>query len=204
MSFLPDAVEALIEELTRLPGIGRKTAQRLAFHLLKSRAEAPRRLAEVLEVVARDVTFCPRCGNLAERGELCRICANPRRTESIICVVETPTDLIAIERAGGFTGRYHVLGGSLNPLEGVGPEDLTIEQLLGRVDEGGVEEVILANNATLDGDTTALYLSRLLTPRGVRITRLARGIPMGSDLEFADEHTISRALEARTEFTSRP
>jgi recombination protein RecR len=202
MDYLPESVEALIEELTRLPGIGRKTAQRLAFHLLKSKGEAPRRLAQVLEVVARDVTFCPRCGNLAELGELCRICSNPRRSESIVCVVETPTDLIAIERAGGFTGRYHVLGGSINPLEGITPEDLTIDGLLVRVDGGDVEEVILANNATLDGDTTALYLSRLLGPKGVRVTRLARGIPMGSGLEFADEHTISRAMQARTEITS--
>jgi len=202
MDYLPESVEALIEELTQLPGIGRKTAQRLAFHLLKSKADSPRRLAQVLEVVARDVTFCPRCGHLSEHGELCRICSNPRRSESVICVVETPTDLIAIERAGGFSGRYHVLGGSINPLEGISPEDLTIDGLLGRVDEGGVEEVILANNATLDGDTTALYLSRLLGPKGVRITRLARGIPMGSDLEFADEHTISRAIQARTEITS--
>ncbi len=202
MDYLPESVEALIQELTRLPGIGRKTAQRLAFHLLKSKGEAPRRLAQVLEVVVSVVTFCPRCGNLAERGELCRICSNPRRTEAVVCVVETPTDLIAIERAGGFTGRYHVLGGSIDPLEGIAPEDLTINGLLNRVDEGGVEEVILANNATLDGDTTALYLSRLLVPKGVRVTRLARGIPMGSDLEFADEHTISRAMQARTEFTS--
>lgn len=200
MNSLPDAVEALIEELTRLPGIGRKTAQRLAFHLLKYRADAPRRLAEVLESVARDVTFCPRCHNLAEGGELCKICANPRRSPSVICVVETPTDVLAIERTGAYTGGYHVLGGSINLLEGVGPEDLSVDALLARIDEEKVEELILANNATLDGDTTALYLARLVQPKGIKVTRLARGIPMGGDLEFADEHTISRALQARTEF----
>jgi recombination protein RecR len=202
MSYFPDTVEALIEELTRLPGIGRKTAQRLAFHLLKTRGQAPLRLAQVLEMVARDVTFCPRCGHLAERGELCRFCADPRRSESIICVVETPTDLIAIERSGGYTGRYHVLGGSINPLEGISPEDLTIDGLLTRIDEGGVDEIILANNATLDGDTTALYLARMVEQKGVKVTRLARGLPMGSDLEYADEHTISRAMQARTEFAT--
>lgn len=200
MSALPDAVEALIEELTRLPGIGRKTAQRLAFHLLKSRGDAPGRLAQVLESVANDVTFCPRCNNLSEHGELCKICSNPRRRESMVCVVETPTDVLAVERTGMFDGSYHVLGGAINPLEGVGPEDLSIDALIARIDEGGVEELILANNATLDGDTTALYIARIVQSRDVKVTRLARGIPMGGDLEFADEHTISRALQARTEF----
>lgn len=200
MSSLPDAIEALIEELTRLPGIGRKTAQRLVFHLLKYREEAPARLAQVLENVAREVTFCPRCSNLAEGGRLCKICENPRRSGSVVCVVETPTDVLAIERTGVFNGTYHVLGGSINPLEGVGPEDLSIDALMARIDEEGVEELILANNATLDGDTTALYLARLVRPKDVKVTRLARGIPMGGDLEFSDEHTISRALQARTEF----
>lgn len=200
MSSLPDAIETLIEELTRLPGIGRKTAQRLTFHLLRNRGEAPRRLAQVLEAVAREVTFCPRCSNLAEGGRLCKICDDPRRSETIICVVETPTDLLAIERTGVFDGSYHVLGGSINPLEGVGPEDLSIEALLSRIAEGDVEELILANNATLDGDTTALYLSHLVQSEGVKVTRLARGIPMGGDLEYSDEHTISRAIKARTEF----
>lgn len=200
MSALPDAVEALIEELTRLPGIGRKTAQRLAFHLLKSRGDAPGRLAQVLESVASNVTFCPRCNNLSEHGELCKICSNPRRRESMVCVVETPTDVLAVERTGTFDGSYHVLGGAINPLEGVGPEDLSIDALIARIDEGGVEELILANNATLDGDTTALYIARIVKSRDVKVTRLARGIPMGGDLEFADEHTISRALQARTEF----
>lgn len=202
MNYLPDALEALIGELTRLPGIGRKTAQRLVFHLLRAPDEAPRRLAEALERVARDVTFCPRCFNLAERGDLCRICADPRRRETVICVVETPTDLIAIERAGGFDGRYHVLGGAIDPLEGIGPEDLHIDALITRLREGGVEELILASNATLDGDTTALYLARIVQPMGIAVSRLARGLPMGGDLEFADEHTISRALQARTRFES--
>lgn len=202
MSYLPDALETLIGELTRLPGIGRKTAQRLVFHLLRAPGEAPRQLAEALERVARDVTFCPRCFNLAEQGALCKICADPRRREAVICVVETPTDLIAIERAGGFDGRYHVLGGAINPLEGVGPEDLHIDDLISRLQEGGVEELILASNATLDGDTTALYLARIVQPLGIAVTRLARGLPMGGDLEFADEHTISRALQARTRFES--
>lgn len=200
MSSLPDSVEVLIEELTRLPGIGRKTAQRLVFHLLKSKGEAPRRLAQVLEKVAENITFCPRCNNLSEGGDLCKICSDMRRSESLLCVVETPTDVLAVERTGTFPGRYHVLGGAINPLEGVGPEDLSIDSLLARIDEGEVEELILANNATLDGDTTALYLARLVQPRGVKVTRLARGIPMGGDLEFSDEHTISRALQARTEF----
>jgi recombination protein RecR len=200
MSSLPDAVEALITELTRLPGIGRKTAQRLAFHLLRSRSEAPRRLAEVLERVARDVTFCPRCNNLAERGELCTICAAPRRNGEVVCVVETPTDVLAIERTGHFTGTYHVLGGSINPLEGVGPEDLSLDALFARITGGGITELILANSATLEGDTTALFIARQVKDQGVRVTRLARGIPMGGDLEFADEHTISRAIQARTDF----
>jgi recombination protein RecR len=200
VNYLPEAVESLIEELMRLPGIGRKTAQRLAFHLLRAPGEAPRRLAEALDRVARDVTWCPRCFHLAERGELCRICADPRRSERVICVVETPTDLIAIERAGGFTGRYHVLGGSIDPLEGIGPEDLTIDALMARLEEGGVEEVILASNATLDGDTTALYLARLIRPKGIAVSRPARGLPVGGDLEFADESTIARAMQGRTPF----
>ncbi len=200
MNYLPECVETLIQELMRLPGIGRKTAQRLAFHLLRAPGEAPRRLAGALDRVVSDVTWCPRCFNLAERGELCGICADPRRSEAVICVVETPTDLIAIERAGGFQGRYHVLGGSIDPLEGVGPEDLTIDALMARLDEGGVEEVILASNATLDGDTTALYLARFIRPKGIAVSRPARGLPMGGDLEFADEHTISRAMQGRTRF----
>lgn len=200
MSSLPDAVEALITELTRLPGIGRKTAQRLAFHLLKSRSEAPRRLAEVLERVASDVTFCPRCNNLSERGKLCTICSAPRRNEAIVCVVETPTDVLAIERTGRFDGSYHVLGGSINPLEGVGPEDLALDALFARINDGGIRELILANSATLEGDTTALFIARQVRGRDVKITRLARGIPMGGDLEFADEHTISQAIQARTDF----
>ncbi len=200
MSSLPDAVEALISELTRLPGIGRKTAQRLAFHLLKSRSEAPRRLAEVLERVARDVTFCPRCNNLSEQGDLCTICSAPRRSSEVVCVVETPTDVLAIERTGRFSGTYHVLGGSINPLEGVGPEDLALDALFARVSEGGVIELILANGATLEGDTTALFIARQVKDQDIKVTRLARGIPMGGDLEFADEHTISRAIQARTDF----
>jgi len=198
MSVLPDPVEALIEEFTRLPGVGRKTAQRLVFHLLKAGEGATGRLADVLEQVEREVGFCPRCRNLSEKGKLCKICADPRRSEKVLCVVETPTDVLAIERSGGFGGRYHVLGGSINPLEGIGPEDLSIEELLDRIREGEVEELILANNPTLDGDTTSLYIARLVKPHGVQVSRLARGIPMGGDLEFADEHTISRALEART------
>jgi len=197
MNALPESVEALIAEFTRLPGIGRKTAQRLAFHLLKSRGDAPRRLAGVLERVAADVTFCPRCNNLAERGELCGICADPRRDGSSICVVETPPDVLAIERTGTFTGTYHVLGGAINPLEGTGPEDLALDSLLARLQDGDVTELILAVAATLDGDTTALYIARLVQSLGVRVSRLARGIPMGGDLEYADEHTISRAIQAR-------
>lgn len=199
MNALPEPVEALVEELTRLPGIGRKTAQRLAFHLLKSGPASSERLAGVLEAVAHDIGFCPRCRNLSRKDELCGVCADPRRDTAILCVVETPADVLAIERAGGYAGGYHVLGGSINPLEGIGPEDLSIDALLGRVDTSGAQEVILANNATLDGDTTALYLARLLKARGVRVSRLARGLPMGGDLEYADEHTISRAMQARTE-----
>jgi recombination protein RecR len=195
---LPEAVEALIEELTRLPGIGRKTAQRLAFHLLRPPRTAPLRLAEVLEQVVRDIDRCPRCGNLAPRDSLCGICTHPGRSSEVICVVETAADVLSIERSGGFTGRYHVLGGTLNPLEGIGPEDLSIEQLMARIQQEGVQEIILANNPTLEGDTTALYLARLVKPYGVRTSRLARGLPMGGDLEYADEHTISRALQART------
>ena len=189
-------VQDLIEEFGRLPGIGPKSAQRLAFHLLHIPAEDARRLARSI-VEARDrIAWCTRCFNLAE-GDLCRICSDARRETSLLCVVEDPRDVVAIEKTGEFRGRYHVLQGAISPLEGVGPEQLRIRELLARVGPEGIEEVILATNPNIEGEATALYLVRILKPLGVRVTRLASGLPVGGDLEYADEVTLGRALEGR-------
>jgi recombination protein RecR len=194
------AIDDLATELSRLPGIGRKTALRLTYHLLRQPAEQTRRLAAALVTLGERVRPCPRCFNLTE-DELCAICRDPRRDATTICVVEQASDISAIERSGEFRGVYHVLGGRLSPLDGVGPDDLTIEALLGRmdaaVDTPSVREVILATNPSLEGEATALYVQGQLMPRGVSVSRIARGLPVGGDLEYADGVTIAQALAAR-------
>jgi recombination protein RecR len=191
-----DAVEQLIEELSRLPGIGRKTASRLTFYLLKQPRDSAYRLSEAIQRVKDRIVFCETCGNIAE-GPQCAFCRDPRRDDSMVCVVEEPSDIHVIEKSGTFRGRYHVLHGRLSPLDGVGPEGLTVERLLDRVREGTVREVILATNPDVEGEATALYVRRALEPSGVRVTRIARGVPMGGSLEFMDELTVGEALTAR-------
>ena len=195
------AIEELEAELAKLPGIGRKTAQRLTFHLLKEPPEVAGRLAEAIRRVRADVQACGSCGNLSDTDP-CGICADPRRDATLLCVVEEPGDLTAIERAGQFRGRYHVLGGRLSPLEGVGPEALQIDRLLARVSNGaGVREVIVATNPSMEGEVTATYLQQVLRASGVKVTRIARGLPVGGDLEYADGVTIAQALQARREMS---
>jgi recombination protein RecR len=190
------AVQDLIDELGQLPGIGPKSAQRIAFHLLAADQVDVRRLAAALIEVKDKVRFCRVCGNVAEE-ELCRICADPRRDESVICVVEEPKDVVAVERTREFRGRYHVLGGAISPIDGIGPDDLRIRELLHRLADGVVQEVILATDPNLEGEATATYLSRLMQPMGVRVSRLASGLPVGGDLEYADEVTLGRAFSGR-------
>jgi recombination protein RecR len=191
------ALRALIDELGRLPGIGPKSAQRLAFHLLKVSEEDASRLAEAIVTVKRETAVCHRCFNVAVRGELCEICDDERRDPRVVCVVEDPRDIAAVERTRQFKGRYHVLGGALNPLEGVGPEQLRIDELGARIAGEGIKEVILCTNPNLEGEATAMYLARVLQPLGVALSRLASGLPVGGDLEYADELTLGRALEGR-------
>jgi recombination protein RecR len=193
------AVQDLIDELGRLPGVGPKSAQRIAFHLLASDPADVRRLTDALTQVKEKVRFCEICGNVAEDVQ-CKICRDPRRNPSVICVVEEPKDVVAIERTREFRGRYHVLGGAINPIENVGPDDLRIKELLTRLADGTVTEVILATDPNVEGEATATYLARLLTPMGVRVTRLASGLPVGGDLEYADEVTLGRAFEGRRVF----
>ena len=193
------AIARLMQEFGRLPGIGPKTAERLTHYLLGVGRGQATALAEALTAVAEQVHPCRQCFNLTE-GELCRLCADPRRDASLICVVEQPRDLAALERAGTFRGLYHVLHGRLAPLDNIGPDQLTLDALLRRVQRGGVQEVIMATNPTLEGDGTALYVSNLLAPTGVRITRLARGLPSGSVLEFANNQMLADALEGRRTF----
>ena len=195
---LPDPLIRLIEELQRLPGIGPKSAQRLAFHLLKTPREHTDRLVEAVRDVKERVTYCSVCNNITDTDP-CAFCSGGRDVRQI-CVVEEPQNVTVVEKTREFKGAYHVLMGALSPLQGVGPDDLKIKGLLDRVGAGGVEEVILATNPTVEGEATALYLSRLLKPLGVRVTRIAMGIPVGSDLEYADEVTMTRALEGRREF----
>jgi recombination protein RecR len=190
-------LRALIDELGRLPGVGPKSAQRIAFHLLKVPDEDARRLAEAIVVVKDRTTLCEQCFNVAEGGQLCAVCGDERRDASVVCVVEDPRDIVAVERTQRFTGRYHVLGGSLNPLEGVGPEQLRFDELLARIEEEGITEVIICTNPNLEGETTAMYLARRLRPLGLQVTRLASGLPVGGDLEYADELTLGRALDGR-------
>ncbi len=192
-------LRALIDELGRLPGVGPKSAQRMAFHLLKVPDEDARRLAEAIVAVKERTTLCTRCFNVAEGGELCDVCDDDRRDPTTVCVVEDPRDIVAVERTQQFAGRYHVLQGALNPLEGVGPEQLRVKELLARIETEGVGEVILCTNPNLEGEATAMYLARLLTPLGILVTRIASGLPVGGDLEYADELTLGRALEGRRE-----
>lgn len=190
------AIDDLVAELSRLPTIGRKSALRLTYHLLKQPAEQAQRLALALTTLAEKVRPCARCFNLTEQ-ELCAICADPRRDASLICVVEEASDIGAIERSDEYRGTYHVLGGRLAPLDGVGPDDLTVGPLVARVAAGGVREVILATNAKLEGEATALYLQQQLASTGVAISRIARGLPVGGDLEYADGVTIAQSISAR-------
>jgi recombination protein RecR len=189
-------VQSLIDELGRLPGIGPKSAQRIAFHLLKVSSEDANRLAHAIRDAKEKVRFCERCFNVAE-GPLCPICADDRRDGSVICVVEESRDIVAIERTGEFRGRYHVLLGAMSPLEGIGPEQLKIRELLNRLGPEGVEEVIVCTNPNTEGEVTAMYLARMLKPLGLKVTRIASGLPVGGDLEYADELTLGRALEGR-------
>ena len=192
------AIDELATELSKLPGIGRKTALRLTYHLLKQPADQSRRLADALLTLAERIRPCERCFNLTEEP-VCGICRDPRRDPAIICAVEEASDIGAIERAGEFRGLYHVLGGRLSPLDGIGPEDLTIPQLVRRIEQGAVREVIIATNPSLEGEATALYVQRQLSPFRVSVSRIARGIPVGGDLEYADGVTIAQALSARRE-----
>ena len=189
-------VQALIDELGRLPGVGPKSAQRIAFHLLKAAPEDANRLARVIMEAKERVTWCRRCFNISE-GEICAYCSDDRRDPTLLCVVEEPRDIVAVERTHEFGGRYHVLQGAISPIEGVGPDQLRIKELLGRLDGEGVTEVILATNPNIEGEATAMYLARLLKPLGIKITRLASGLPVGGDLEYADEVTLGRAFEGR-------
>jgi len=191
-------LELLIEELVKLPSIGHKSAQRLALHLLRAPREDALRLAEAIRLLRERVGFCRVCGNFSE-DDPCRLCADPRRDPTVVCVVEQPGDVLAFERTGQFGGRYHVLGGALSPLDGTSPDDLRIRELLERLRPGEIKEVILATNPNVAGEATALYLARVLGPLGVRVTRIARGVPMGSDLEYSDQVTLARALEGRRE-----
>lgn len=189
-------VQDLIDELGRLPGVGPKSAQRIAFHILQADPADVRRLANALAEVKAKVRFCTVCGNVAE-SEQCRVCRDPRRDRSVICVVEESKDVVAVERTREFRGRYHVLGGAISPIEGIGPDDLRIRELLARLADGTVTELILATDPNLEGEATATYLARMVKPMGLKVTRLASGLPVGGDLEYADEVTLGRAFEGR-------
>jgi recombination protein RecR len=195
---LPDPLNDLIEQLRRLPGIGAKGAQRIAFHILKTPREDAERLCEAVRGVKDRVTYCSICNNITD-ADPCVYCSSPSRDPRVICVVEEAQNVSVVEKTGGFKGTYHVLMGVLSPLHGVGPDDLRIKGLLARVADGRADEVILATSPTVEGETTALYLARLLKPLGVKVTRIAMGIPVGSDLEYADEVTMTRAMEGRRE-----
>lgn len=197
---LPDSIQSVINSLERLPGIGPKSASRLAFYLLRAPDEVSQDLATALADLKAKTAFCQECFNITEAGrERCEICESSRRDGSLICVVEEALDVLALERTGGFQGKYHVLQGVLSPIEGIGPDDLKIKQLIERIRAGGVQEVILATNPSMEGDATALYLRQQLEPLGVKVTRLARGLPVGGDLEYADQNTLLRALSGRQE-----
>ena len=198
MSKYAPAIEDLIDELSKLPGIGKKTAARLALHILRSPKEDAQALAKSILQVKDRIGFCQICFNMAE-GEICTTCAAPQRDRRLLCVVEQPNDLMAVEAAGVFRGVYHVLHGTISPLDGVGPRELKIEELLQRIQQGEVEEVILATNPTVEGDATSLYLAKVIKPLGVRVTRIAQGIPAGGEIEYVDGKTMTRSLEGRRE-----
>ena len=189
-------VQTLIDELGRLPGVGPKSAQRIAYYMLKTPIDDARRLADAIIEVKERISWCRHCFNIAE-GELCSFCKDDRRDATVVCVVEEPRDIVAVERTQEFRGSYHVLQGTISPIEGIGPDQLRIKELLGRVRDEGVQEVILATNPNTDGEVTAMYLAKVLKPLGVRVTRIASGLPVGGDLEYADEVTLGRALEGR-------
>ena len=195
---LPEPLTELIDQLRRLPGIGAKGAQRLAFHILKNPRDDAERLCDAIRGVKERVTYCSVCNNITD-ADPCVFCTSPARDQQVICVVEEPQNVSVVEKTGGFKGAYHVLMGVLSPLHGIGPDDLKIKGLLDRVADGRAEEVILATSPTVEGEATALYLARLLKPLGVRVTRIAMGIPVGSDIEYADEITMTRAMEGRRE-----
>ena len=196
MESYPQSVERLISEFAKFPGIGKKTAQRMAFHILMSNNEHSAHLAQAVMDVKTKILLCSACGGITE-DDPCHICSDPRRDKNVICIVEDPADIYAFERMGIFRGLYHVLGGVISPLDGIGPDSLTIDRLLTRIQEG--MEIILATNASIEGDTTALYLGKILNEKGVEVTRLARGIPVGGELEYVDEATLQRAMEGRTQ-----
>ena len=196
MESYPQSVERLISEFAKFPGIGKKTAQRMAFHILMSNNEHSAHLAQAVMDVKTKILLCSSCGGITE-DDPCHICSDPKRDKNLICIVEDPADIYAFERMGIFRGLYHVLGGVISPLDGIGPDSLTIDRLLTRIQEG--MEIILATNASIEGDTTALYLGKLLNGKGVEVTRLARGIPVGGELEYIDEATLQRAIEGRTQ-----
>jgi recombination protein RecR len=199
---LPEPIQNLINALERLPGIGPKSASRLAFYFLRADESLSSELAEALTGLKDKIAFCLECFNITDAGrELCEICENPKRDVSIICVLEDALDVLALERMGAYQGKYHVLQGVLNPIEGIGPDDIKIRPLIERVARGGIREVILATNPSMEGDTTALYIGQRLAPLGVSVTRLARGLPMGGDLEYADQSTLLRALQGRQEMS---
>jgi recombination protein RecR len=200
MAVLPEPVQNLINAFERLPGIGPKSASRLAFHLLRTQDDVAEKLAEALMALKTSTSFCKQCFNITlSSREVCEVCSDPLRDTTSICVVEEPMDVLVLERTGGFQGLYHVLHGVLSPIDGIGPSDLKIAPLLERVKSGNVREVIVATNPSMEGDATALYLRQQLIPMGVRMTRLARGLPVGSDLEYADQNTLLRALAGRQE-----
>ena len=198
-SGVPEPLTSLINELSKLPGIGPKSAQRLAFHLLRSSEETTKALVIAVEDMKKQVDLCSICFHITDKDP-CQLCQDEERDESVLCVVEQALDVIVLERTGQYRGRYHVLQGVLNPMEGIGPEDLRISELLQRVQSGNIGEVIMATNPSLEGESTAMYVQRLLTPHGVRITRLARGLPSGADLEYTDEITLAHAFEGRQTF----
>jgi len=194
-----DAIGRLVQEFARLPGIGPKSAQRITFHLLRSPEESARTLAEALLNLKQKITLCSTCCNVTE-ADPCTICRNPQRDSSQVCIVEQPQDILALEHTGAYRGQYHVLHGAISPTEGVGVDDIRIRELMARLQDGSVSEVILATNTNLEGEQTAMYLSRVIAPLGIKVTRLARGLPFGTELEYADDMTLTRALEGRSEF----
>ncbi len=196
MAVFAGPVQDLIDELGRLPGVGPKSAQRIAYHILKISTTDATRLSTAINEVKERISFCERCFNIAEGSE-CGICRDPSRNESVVCVVEESRDIVAVERTREFSGRYHVLQGAISPIEGIGPEQLRISELLARITEEGIDEVILATNPNIEGEATAMYLARLLEPLGITVSKVASGLPVGGDLEYADELTLGRALEGR-------